>query len=104
MPRHFNTAGPVVPADHYCIDTLQRMDWDEIHNLIAAKKFFVLHAPRQTGKTSTLLAMQDALNHSGDYTALYFNVESGQSARGDVAAAMPAILGSLVEGAALRLQ
>ncbi|WP_228292425.1 hypothetical protein [Candidatus Thiothrix anitrata] len=61
---------------------MSRLDWEEIHHLIETQKFFVLHAPRQTGKTTTLLAMADVLNQSGDYTALYINVESAQSARG----------------------
>ena len=104
MDRHFNTTGPVHPEEHYAIDPLSRLDWEDIRYLIAAKKSFVLHAPRQTGKTSTLLAMMDALNLSGEYSALYINVESAQSARNDVAAGMKAILGSLVYGAAARLQ
>gem|GEM_PF-4968165 len=67
------TSTPPVPStpDHYCIDPMQRLDWEEVQQLIATKKFFVLHAPRQTGKTSTLLAMMDVLNHSGEYTVLY---------------------------------
>jgi hypothetical protein len=85
MERFFNTSGPVVAADHYRIDPLQRVDWEEIQALIANKRYFVLHAPRQTGKTSTLLAMMDALNLSGRYTALYANIEAVQAARGDAA-------------------
>jgi hypothetical protein len=104
MPRHFNTTGPVHPDKHYCIDPMSRLDWEDIHALIEAEKFFVLHAPRQTGKTSTLLAMADVLNQSGEYTALYMGVESAQAARNDVAAGMKAILGSLVYGAEARLQ
>ncbi|MCY4355924.1 MAG: ATP-binding protein, partial [Gammaproteobacteria bacterium] len=53
--RFFNTAGPIVSADHYCIPPLQRLDLDDLLNLIRQKKYFVLHAPRQTGKTSLLL-------------------------------------------------
>lgn len=83
MLKHFNTAGPIDPEDHYCIDPLQRLDWEEIRHLIAAKKYFVLHAPRQTGKTSTLLAIMHALNHSGAYAALYVNIEAAQVARND---------------------
>ncbi|MBO0611647.1 ATP-binding protein [Thiothrix fructosivorans] len=104
MPKHFNTTGPVIPSEHYCIDPMQRMDWTEIHSLIADKKFFVLHAPRQTGKTSTLLAMMDTLNQSGEYTALYINVEAAQAARNDVALGMKTILGTLADGAYYRLQ
>ncbi|EIJ36057.1 ATP-binding protein [Thiothrix nivea] len=83
---------------------MTRLDWEEIRYLIAAEKSFVLHAPRQTGKTSTLLAMMDVLNQSGEYTALYMGVESAQAARNDVAGGMKAIVGSLVEGAANRLK
>ncbi len=35
--------------------------------LIRERRYCVLHAPRQTGKTSALLALQDLLNRSGDY-------------------------------------
>ena len=55
--RFFNTAGPMIPEDHYCIDPLTRIDWEEIQRLIRDERYFVLHAPRQTGKTSTLLAL-----------------------------------------------
>ena len=36
-----------------------------------------LHAPRQTGKTSTLLALRDAMNAEGGLSCLYVNVEVG---------------------------
>ena len=55
--RHFNTEGPMKPAEHYCIPPLDRVDSDGILELIRRKKYFVLHAPRQTGKTSTMLAL-----------------------------------------------
>ena len=93
--RFFNTAGPVVAEDHYCIPPLERLDLKQVLGLIGQKKYFVLHAPRQTGKTSVLVALQDELNASGRYRAVYVNVEVGQSAREDVAAAMRAILGQL---------
>ena len=93
--RFFNTAGPVVAEDHYCIPPLERVDLKQVLSLIGQKKHFVLHAPRQSGKTSVLLALQDELNVGGRYRALYVNVEVGQSAREDVAAAILAILGQL---------
>lgn len=54
--RFFNTEGPVDSSEHYCINPLERVDLEGILTLIARKKSFVLHAPRQTGKTSTLLS------------------------------------------------
>ncbi|MCY4633793.1 MAG: hypothetical protein OXG04_04665 [Acidobacteria bacterium] len=82
--REFNIAGPVVPADHYLIPPLSRLDLDELLAFVRDKKYFVLHAPRQTGKTSALLALRDLLNGRGDYRCVYANVESGQSARENV--------------------
>lgn len=60
--RFFNTTGPMVPEDHYCIPPLERIDLDRALRLIHEKRYFVLNAPRQTGKTSALLALQGLLN------------------------------------------
>ena len=95
--RFFNTSGPVVSEDHYCVAPLDRIDLGGILTLIADKRYFVLHAPRQTGKTSALLALRDLLNGGahGDYRCVYVNVEPGQAARENQAEAMRAILSEL---------
>ena len=95
--RFFNTSGPVVAADHYCVPPLERVDLSEILSLIGDKRYFVLHAPRQTGKTSALLALRDLLNGGahGPYRCVYVNVEAGQAARENRAEAMRAILSEL---------
>ncbi|CAA6804555.1 MAG: AAA-like domain-containing protein, partial [uncultured Thiotrichaceae bacterium] len=95
MQKHFNTAGPIKPANHYHIDPLHRLDWEEVQHLIESEKYFVLHAPRQTGKTSTLLAMSDALNEAGVYKSLYVNIEAAQAARNDVEGGMAVICETL---------
>jgi predicted AAA+ superfamily ATPase len=59
--------------------------------MIDQKKYFVLHAPRQTGKTTCLKALMDYLNAEGTYRALYINVESAQGARENVPDGMAAI-------------
>ena len=102
--RFFNTAGPVKPELHYCLPPLQRFDLSEVMLLIDQQKYFVLHAPRQVGKTSYLLALMDYLNGTGNYRALYFNVEIAQTAREDVARGMVAILSMLSSMARSRLQ
>ena len=84
MERFFNTAGPIKPELHYNIDPLKRFDLDEILLLIRQQKYFVLHAPRQTGKTSCLLALRDYLNQRDEFLAVYANVEGGQAARNNV--------------------
>lgn len=53
--------------------------------LIAQRCYFVLHAPRQTGKTTSLLALMHHLNKEGRYRACYANIEGAQTARHDVA-------------------
>ena len=97
--RFFNTAGPINAAMHYHLPPLARLDVEELLLLIRQRKYFVLHAPRQTGKTSALLALRDDLNASGEFRCAYVNVETGQSAREDVAAAMRAILGQMASEA-----
>ena len=84
VPKFFNTAGPIQPDIHYNVDPLKRINLDEILDLIEQRKYFILHAPRQTGKTSCLLALRDYLNAQGDYIAVYANVEAGQAARNNV--------------------
>ena len=97
--RFFNTAGPIDAEMHYHIPPLARLNVDDLLLLIRQRKYFVLHAPRQTGKTSALFALRDLLNASGEFRCAYVNVEVGQSAREDVAAAMWAILSALARGA-----
>jgi type II secretory pathway predicted ATPase ExeA len=95
--RFFNTAGPVDCTDHYCLPPLERFDLSEIEMLLAQKKYFVLHAPRQTGKTTSMLALVDYLNAGGRYRGLYCNVETAQTAREDVAKGMQNILVEMAE-------
>ena len=63
--RFFNTAGPMIPEKHYHVPPLERLDRGELLSLIDDWKYFVLHAPRQTGKTSALLALVEELNAGG---------------------------------------
>ena len=100
--RFFNTEGPVRPDDHYAIPPLDRVDVDELLNLIRDKRYFVLHAPRQTGKTSALIALRDLLNSgaAGGFRCVDVNVEVAQVARDDVAEGMRAVLSSLAMSAA----
>ena len=99
--RFFNTEGPVRPKDHYAIPPLKRGNADKVLKLIRDKRYFVLHAPRQTGKTSALIALRDLLNsgEAGDFRCVDVNVEVGQVARDDVAEGMRAILSSLAMSA-----
>ena len=101
--RFFNTEGPVRPDKHYAIPPLDRADVDEFLTLIRAERYFVLHAPRQTGKTSALIALRDLLNRgeAGHFRCVDVNVEVGQVARDDTARGIRAILSSLATSARL---
>ena len=103
--RTFNTTGPVVAADHYRIPPLERIDLDTVLGLIRDKKYFVLHAPRQTGKTSALLELRDLLNDGGrgDFRCVYANVEAGQAMRENVTEGMRTVLSQFALRASLTL-
>ncbi len=103
MAKHFNTAGPNEADLHYQIDPLARVDLAALLDFIAQRRYFVLHAPRQTGKTTCIRALSKYLNVAGDYAALYVNIEGAQAARGDVAAGMKAITAEIGSHAKLRL-
>ena len=97
--RRFNTEGPVRLDKHYAIPPLGRVNVDELLGLIQAERYFVLHAPRQTGKTSTLLALRDLLNEAGEVLCVYANFEAGQAMRENLELAMRAMLDELASRA-----
>jgi len=101
--RHFNTTGAINPELHYYIPPLERIDLEEISALIAAQKYFALHAPRQTGKTTCLRALAAELNRGGQYRVVYANLEAAQAARENVEAGIQTVLGALSSGARLFL-
>lgn len=90
--RFFTTEGPVNCARHYCLPSLDRLDLPEMLILIEQQKYFLLHAPRQTGKTTCLLALADHLNQEGRYRAVYANIEVAQAYRENVDKGMAAVV------------
>ncbi len=101
--RFFNTTGPVNCQKHYCLPPLERFYLDEILSLVEQEKYFVLHAPRQTGKTSCLLALMEYLNRQNTYSCLYMNVEIAQAARENIEQSMNAIVRELASRANIHL-
>ena len=97
MERFFNTAGPNRPSKNYTIDPLSRFNLDDVLMLFHQEKYFVLHAPRQTGKTSCMLALRDYLNQHDDYIAVYANVEGGQASRNNVRSVVKSTVDTLAE-------
>jgi hypothetical protein len=77
MPRHFNTAGPCNPEIHYMLPPLTRLP--TVHTLVEQQTYFIIHAPRQIGKTTAMMALAQELTASGKYTAVLVSVEGGSS-------------------------
>jgi len=102
--KFFNNAGPNVPGQHFMIDPLVRIDVENIEHLVEEQRYFVLHAPRQTGKTTCLLALMHHFNAQGKYRALYVNIEGAQAARGNVEEGVAGMCSAFIRSAALYLQ
>ncbi|MCS6930530.1 MAG: ATP-binding protein, partial [Saprospiraceae bacterium] len=75
MARYFNTTGLCNPEEHYMVDPL-RGKYPDICRLIEAKQYFLIHAPRQTGKTTLLHALARRLNAEGKYVSVVCSLES----------------------------
>jgi hypothetical protein len=58
MRRSFNTTGPCDPARHYMLPPVARLP--DMAPFIDEQLYFVLHAPRQTGKTTAMRAFAEA--------------------------------------------
>jgi hypothetical protein len=71
----FNTAGPCQPDIHYLLSSQYRLP--EIMQLIEQRNYFVIHAPRQTGKTTAMLTLAQELTAAGTYTGLMVSAEVG---------------------------
>lgn len=76
MSRYFNIAGPCHPLKHYMIEAGRRLN--DISRLIDGEQYFVIHAARQSGKTTLLLDLTEQINKKGQYYALYCSLESVQ--------------------------
>ncbi len=101
MARWFNTAGPCKPDIHYMLPPLARLP--QIQRIIDQQGYFVLHAPRQTGKTTAMLSLAKALTESKQYAAIMVSVEVGAAFSEDVGAAELAILETWRRTAQFRL-
>jgi type II secretory pathway predicted ATPase ExeA len=90
MARFFNTAGPNRPEQNYTLTPLRRLS--SIKALIDDERYFIIHAPRQTGKTTAMMALMRELNAGEKYVALYVNIEAAQAYREDTEAANSVIV------------
>ena len=101
MPKHFNTAGPCQPDIHYLLSPTARLPG--LIALIDGRNYFIIHAPRQVGKTTAMLALAQELTASGQYTAVMLSVEVGAPFSQDPVAAEQAILSEWQQSIRFRL-
>ena len=101
MQKWFNTAGPCKPDIHYMLSATERLP--EIKQLIAQENYFVIHAPRQVGKTTAMLALAQELTASGQYTAVMLSLEVGAVFSNEPDLAEKAILDEWKDSAQFRL-
>lgn len=101
MPRRFNVAGPCKPDIHYMLPTAARIPL--ARQLVADQNYFVIQAPRQTGKTTSMVNLAQELTASGDYVAVLVSVEVGAAFSDDPGAAELAILGEWRTSVQIRL-
>jgi hypothetical protein len=76
MPKRFNVAGPCVPDRHYMLPAVNRLP--EARQLVEQGDYFVIHAARQSGKTTLLKALTREINAEGRHYAIYCSLETLQ--------------------------
>jgi hypothetical protein len=96
--RFFNTTGPCNPDDHYMLPPEDRLVGAQLSRYISDKLYWVLHAPRQTGKTTFLQSWMREINAGDEAVACYVSVECCQGIE-DASRAMPAICSSIRQNA-----
>ncbi|MFN9407257.1 MAG: AAA family ATPase, partial [Dolichospermum sp.] len=101
MTRWFNIAGPCKDDIHYMLSPTVRLP--DLEKLIEQESYFVLHAPRQTGKTTAMLSLAQQLTDTGNYAAVMVSVEVGSAFNHDPGAAELAILGTWYDNISIRL-
>ena len=94
--RFFNTTGPCNPDDHYMLPPEDRLVDAQLHRYIRDKLYWVLHAPRQTGKTTFLQSWMREINAGDEAVACYVSVESCRNIP-QPERTMPAICSSIRE-------
>ncbi len=90
--KYFNTAGPCRPDLHYMLPASTRLP--ELRRLIDQQLYFVIHAPRQVGKTTMMMQLAQELTREGRYTALLVSMEVGAAFNDDIGKAELAMLGA----------
>ena len=101
MARYFNTAGPCLPELHFMLPPELRLP--TVRRLAEQGLYFVVHAPRQSGKTTLVRSLARSLTASGRFAALATTCENGQQSRSDLERGLSSVIETLQQDAALDL-
>ena len=74
--------GPCNAKYHYMLPPTRRLP--AVHQVIDQMAYFVVHAPRQVGKTTALIALAEELTASGRFAAVLLSGEEGAPFPSDV--------------------
>ncbi len=99
MAKYFNTTGPCMPHMHYMLPPAERLIGASLERYLRDQLYWVLHAPRQTGKTTFLQSWMREINGGTAAIACYVSVERCQGVP-EIERAMPAIVEAIREWAA----
>ncbi|MDR2198573.1 MAG: hypothetical protein LBR53_03780 [Deltaproteobacteria bacterium] len=72
--KRFNTIGPFVQEKHYILPVLSRLP--DVQEMIDGEYYFIIHAPRQSGKTTLLHALTNRINSKKYMYCIYRTLES----------------------------
>jgi hypothetical protein len=76
MLPYFNTAGPCIPGEHYMLSPEPR--FRHVMRLVDERKYFTLHAGRQTGKSTCARWLVDRYNAGDRYRALWVDIQTAR--------------------------
>ncbi len=99
MARFFNTAGPCRPDRHFMLPAEERVL--DIPPLVDKEAYFVIHAPRQVGKTTSLRSLAGTLSAAQRYVAVHVSCEQGQDLTGDPEWAVSSVIAAVTRETAV---
>ena len=76
MRKRFNIAGPCIEGEHYLLPPLAPLP--RVKDLLENHRYFLVHAPRQCGKTTAFLALRNELNAGVEAAGMYCSLEAAQ--------------------------
>jgi hypothetical protein len=95
--RYFNITGPNREQEHFGLNPLKRIDYHLVETLISRGQYFSVCSPRQSGKTTFLLALKKKFNGERKYRCIYCNVEGAQVSDNDTERGMRVILSRIAQ-------